>query len=558
MKVNKEAVSDIYDMIIIGAGPAGLTAGIYAARAKFKTLIIEKETIGGSITITNEVVNYPGVLRTSGKNLTEKMREQALRFGADIVREAVVRVDFSDEIKIVNTSEHEYKAFSVIIATGSKPRKVGFPGEEEFAGRGIAYCATCDGEFFTGKDVFVIGAGFAAVEESIFLTKYARKVTIIAREPDFTCAQTIADQAKRHNKIEIKFNSEIVEAKGNGVLQYAKFRNHQTNETWEYHVEKNDIFGIFVFIGYAPASDLFQHQIEIDQSGYIVTDRNRMTNVEGVYAAGDICIKNLRQVVTAVSDGAIAATSSEKYVQELREKYHVVRTDFKEVPTTIDDSDEIDESELNNRNTGAFIDDDIREQLKPIFNKFQSHVKLIAVLKKADSLSEEMDSFLEEVNSLSDKIQISKYYEDVDKELMRFVEITPSILFFNEKDEYMRVQYHAIPGGHEFNSFILALYNIAGPGQDLPQDTRSKLEAINKEYDLKVVMSLSCTMCPEVVMAVQRMAIENGFIQAQIIDVSRFPDIKQKYNIMSVPCLIMNDENVVFGKKTMDEILNLL
>jgi thioredoxin reductase (NADPH) len=309
----------IYDLIVIGGGPAGLSAGIYAGRAQMNVLIIEKSEMGGQIVTTSEVVNYPGIKEISGHNLGEKMREQAAGFGVEFLKSEVTNMDFKNEIKVLETTSGTYKALSVIIATGANPRKLGFPGEAEFTGRGVAYCATCDGEFFTGLDVFVIGAGFAAAEEAIFLTKFARKVTIIAREPEFTCAKSIAEKVLKHPKIEVKFNSQIVEVTGDTKLRKAIFKDNLTNTTWEYKVSENESFGVFVFIGYKPQSDLFKNHVNLDSQGYIITDEDLQTNVKDVYAIGDIRPKKLRQVVTAVADGALAATVLEKVVEEKRE-----------------------------------------------------------------------------------------------------------------------------------------------------------------------------------------------------------------------------------------------
>ena len=248
----------IYDLIIIGGGPTGLTAGIYAGRAKLNVLILEKSSIGGQIYLTNEVANYPGIFETTGSNYAEQLKKQAEAFGVEIISGEVTNMEFSKEIKEIKTSTDTYKGYSVLIATGASPRKLGFPGEEEYTGRGVAYCATCDGEFFTDMDVFVIGAGFAAAEEAIFLTKFARKVTVIAREPEFTCAKSIADKVLANPKIEVKFNTEILEAKGDIQLRSAKFKNNVTNETFEYKANEGESFGIFVFIGYEPQSKLFK------------------------------------------------------------------------------------------------------------------------------------------------------------------------------------------------------------------------------------------------------------------------------------------------------------
>lgn len=211
----------LYDVIIVGGGPAGLSAAIYMARARYRTLVIEKEKFGGQITITSEVVNYPGIPSISGSELTEGMRKQAESFGAEFLLANVEHLQLDDDMKTVTTDHGEKKALGIILATGASPRKIGFPGEQEFQGRGVAYCATCDGEFFTGKDVLVAGGGFAAVEEAIFLTKYARQVLILVRGDSFSCAKSASDELDHYDKIKVLFHTEIKEAGGEGKLQYA-------------------------------------------------------------------------------------------------------------------------------------------------------------------------------------------------------------------------------------------------------------------------------------------------------------------------------------------------
>ena len=220
----------MYDVIIIGGGPAGLAAAVYMARAKYKTLVIEKEKIGGLITITSEVVNYPGVLKTTGKELTEQMRLQAESFGAEFLLAEALESKLDCDIKEVHTDKGTFKSLGVIMAMGAVPRQVGFTGESEYRGRGVAYCATCDGEFFTGLDVFVVGGGFAAAEEAIFLTRYARHVTVLVRGDDFTCAGSIADEAKRHEQITVLYNSAMLEVGGGDVLRYAVYENFKDLE----------------------------------------------------------------------------------------------------------------------------------------------------------------------------------------------------------------------------------------------------------------------------------------------------------------------------------------
>lgn len=200
---------NLYDAVVIGGGPAGLTAALYLARARYRVLVLEKEQFGGQITITDEVVNYPGVARISGRALTENIRRQAEAFGAEFLLTEATALDLTGDIKTVQTARGAFRCFCVLLATGAHPRQVGFQGEEEYKGRGVAYCATCDGEFFTGKDVFVVGGGYAAAEESVFLTKFARHVTILMRAEDFTCAEAVAEPARRHEKITILPQTEL-------------------------------------------------------------------------------------------------------------------------------------------------------------------------------------------------------------------------------------------------------------------------------------------------------------------------------------------------------------
>jgi len=313
---------NFYDAIIVGGGPAGLTAAIYLARAQYRVLVIEKEKFGGQITITDEVVNYPGVEKTSGAALTQTMRSQAESFGAEFLLAQVTELLVDGDIKTVKTDKGEFSCFGILIATGAHPRMIGFPGESEFKGHGVAYCATCDGEFFTDKEVFVVGGGFAAAEESVFLTRYASHVTILVRGNDFTCAPTAAQAAKNHPKITVLTNTEVVEASGKDFLQKLVYKNNKTGEQTVFEPQ-NDTFGIFVFAGYEPETALVKDKVNIDESGYIITDRAQKTNLDGVYAAGDVCQKNLRQVVTAVGDGATAATELEKHAAAMQSKTNI-------------------------------------------------------------------------------------------------------------------------------------------------------------------------------------------------------------------------------------------
>ena len=226
-------MENLYDVIIVGGGPAGLTAALYLARAKYRVLVLEKEQFGGQIAITHEVVNYPGIAKTSGKALTDTIRQQAESFGAEFMIAEATGFDLAGDVKTVHTGKGDYRCFGILLATGAHPRSVGFQGEEEHKGRGVAYCATCDGEFFTGKEIFVVGGGYAAAEESVFLTKFARHVTVLVRKDDFSCAASVADQVKNHEKITVLTNTVMEAVSGENGLTYARYKNTVTGEVTE-------------------------------------------------------------------------------------------------------------------------------------------------------------------------------------------------------------------------------------------------------------------------------------------------------------------------------------
>ena len=529
----------------MGAGPAGLSAAIYMARAKYKVLVLEKDRIGGQITITEEVVNYPGVERTSGKRLTETMRVQADYFGAEFKLAMVREMELEGKIKKIHTDKGVFSSLSVILATGANPRQLGFIGEKEFQGRGVAYCATCDGEFFTGMNIFVVGGGFAAVEEGLFLTKYAKKVTFIVREEDFTCAKTVADKVKDHPQIDIHFQTQVVEIGGDSLPTYAVFRNDETGEEWRYESDEN--FGVFVFAGYVPNTSCYPDNLEIDKMGYLITDVNQKTNLEGVYGAGDVCVKNLRQVVTAVSDGAIAATSLEKYVSDLHEELQIPELRGEEKERERPEKIEVEETKEED---GSFISAEIRAQLKGIFAKFANQVKIRAVLDDS-RLGREIEGFLKELMELEGPLSFETK-EAKGEELVPYMEL------INHRGEETGIVFHAVPGGHEFNSFVVALYNVAGPGQEVEPSLKESIEAVGKKINLKIFVSLSCTMCPETVMSAQRTAALSENIEAHMFDLVHYPQLKEKYKVMSVPCLVVNDEKVYFGKKNLEEMTKII
>lgn len=542
---------NLYDVIIVGGGPAGLSAAIYMARAKYRVLVIEKSSIGGQITITTEVVNYPGIPKIGGRELTEKMHRQAEMFGAEFELAEVLTMELQRDVKILHTTKGEYQTLGVILAVGANPRKLGFKGEREFQGRGVAYCATCDGEFFQGMDVFVIGGGFAAVEEGIFLTKYAKSVTMIVREENFTCARTVSDQIQDFPQIKAIFETEIIEVAGEDSIATAKFRNNRTGEEWSHSREEHGPFGIFVFAGYVPATEWIGSEVEKNNQGYLITDVNRKTNLSGVYGAGDVCVKNLRQVVTAVADGAIAATSLEKVVSELHSKLNIPELATERTRKETSQSENSGEAPMSEDSGEEFMDKEIREQLKTIADRFTQNIRLRAWLDSSP-LSDEMLGFLRELEGVSNKIS----WEQTDARGASH--ILPGIELCREDGSSSGIWFHGVPGGHEFNSFVMAMYNIAGKGQEIGAETKEKLENIQKPVNLKILVSLSCTMCPETVMSAGLAAATSGCVEAEMFDLAHFPELKEKYKVMSVPCLIINDKETVFGKKTIGDITELL
>jgi thioredoxin reductase (NADPH) len=301
-----------YDVIIVGAGPAGLSAAIYSARGGLKTAIFEKAMVGGQINVTDEVENYPGFEEPlSGFDLTEKMHKQAERFGADFIEEEITAIGLEGLCKIVETVENKYRAKSVIICTGAHPRRLNVPGEEQFTGRGVSYCATCDGALYRDKVVAVVGGGDSAIEEGIFLTRFAKKVYVIHRRESLRAQKIIQERAFKNPKMEFLWDTVVQEIRGENKVQELEIYNRKTNQVSHLPVD-----GIFIYVGILPNNELLESRLQLDNAGFAITDENMHTNIPGIYAAGDIRHTVLRQVVTATSDGAIAAWSAEKWIIE--------------------------------------------------------------------------------------------------------------------------------------------------------------------------------------------------------------------------------------------------
>lgn len=583
--------NDLYDVIVIGGGPAGLTAGLYLARARYRVLILEKDDFGGQITITNEVVNYPGVGRTTGRALTQTMRQQAQDFGAEFLSAEAIGLDVHGDVKTVHTSRGDLKAFGILIATGASPRKLGFEGKSEYAGRGVAYCATCDGEFFAGKEVLVVGGGFAAAEESVFLTTYASKVTVLVREQDFTCDAAVAAAAKNNPKIDVRYQVELqgVTA-GQGGLREASILNRATGQTETWKPVDGGTFGVFVFAGYVPATNLVRGVVELDDYGYVVTHGYLETSVPGVYAAGDLRAKNLRQVVTATADGAIAAVELERYAKRMSEKtgltpqrpvscayeQSTTKTDAASLDATAPTPTPAPATKRNAdaaanavRKPGELFSDATRQQLNVVFGRMSRPVTLALELDDTP-LSTELRGFIDALVALSggklkstvddgeyEKDDTGRAVFDVDSVLPA---ARPCVRMVVD-GEPTGLAFHGVPSGHEFNSFVLGLYNVAGPGQPLGDDLIERAKSIASPLSIMILVSLTCTMCPETVLASQRIASLNPAVRAEAYDVAHFPELRDHYGAMSVPCIVINrggEQTVEFGKKSIPQMLDLI
>ena len=583
--------NDLYDVIVIGGGPAGLTAGLYLARARYRVLILEKDDFGGQITITNEVVNYPGVGCTTGRALTQTMRQQAQDFGAEFLSAEAIGLDVHGDVKTVHTSRGDLKAFGILIATGASPRKLGFEGESEYAGRGVAYCATCDGEFFAGKEVLVVGGGFAAAEESVFLTTYASKVTVLVREQDFTCDAAVAAAAKNNPKIDVRYQVELqgVTA-GQGGLREASILNRATGQTETWKPVDGGTFGVFVFAGYVPATNLVRGVVELDDYGYVVTHGYLETSVPGVYAAGDLRAKNLRQVVTATADGAIAAVELERYAKRMSEKtgltpqrpvscayeQSTTKTDAASLDATAPTPTPAPATKRNAdaaanavRKPGELFSDATRQQLNVVFGRMSRPVTLALELDDTP-LSTELRGFIDALVALSggklkstvddgeyEKDDTGRAVFDVDSVLPA---ARPCVRMVVD-GEPTGLAFHGVPSGHEFNSFVLGLYNVAGPGQPLGDDLIERAKSIASPLSIMILVSLTCTMCPETVLASQRIASLNPAVRAEAYDVAHFPELRDHYGAMSVPCIVINrggEQTVEFGKKSIPQMLDLI
>lgn len=539
----------LYDLIIVGAGPAGLSAGLYAGRATLDTLILEGDTVGGQVTTTSVVYNYPAVEKVDGTQLMNKMQKQVADFGVTIKHDQVAKYQLADEVKVlVGKSGQEYHARSVIIATGASPRKVGFPGEDEFRGRGVAYCSTCDGDLFTGLQIFVVGGGYAAAEEADYLSRFGKHVTVLVRSDHFKCPPLMAARALNNPKVSVEYNTEIKKVTGDDYVTAAILVNNKTGKETVYHVDQGDnTFGIFIYVGTQPATKDLQGIIDLDDHGYIKADANGATNVSGVYAAGDVIVKNLRQIITAASDGAVAATSAEQFITAQKQRQGIpIHADVaKKAASTVGQTTNLEKQEEVTPHEGNWLSADIDSQLKPIFERLTKDVTLEVVMNGSD-LAQQLLSFVTEFAGLDDHMSVKQTADDSAQ--------LPTLKLLDADGNDTGLHYMGIPTGHELNSLVLGVYNVAGPGQTIAPEMAERIKQL-PAANIRIGVSLTCHFCPDVVAACQRMASLNPNITATMIDLQHDPELRKDKKIMSVPATMIDDSPVIFGSQSLEQLV---
>lgn len=442
----------LYDLIIVGAGPAGLSAGLYAGRATLDTLILEGDTVGGQVTTTSVVYNYPAVEKVDGTQLMNQMQKQVTDFGVSIQQDQIVDYSLASEVKVLTgQSGHQYHARSVIIATGAKPRKVGFVGEDEFRGRGVAYCSTCDGELFTGLQIFVVGGGYAAAEEADYLSRYGKHVTILVRGDHLKCPPLMAAKTLNNPKVSVKYHTEVKAISGDDYVTTATLVDNQTGEETVFHVDEGDnTFGIFVYVGTQPATKNLHGIIDLDDHGYIKAKDDGATNVDGVFAAGDVIAKTLRQIITAAADGAEAATAAEHYItaQKQAQGIPIEAPTDKAATQTVGQTTDLSQQETVPVHKGNWLTSDIVSQLQPIFNRLDQHVTLEVNTDDSD-LSQQLTGFATELAGLDDHLTVTSKPGSGD--------LLPMLKLIDANGNDTGLHYVGIPTGHELNSIVLGI-----------------------------------------------------------------------------------------------------
>lgn len=588
-------VENLYDAVIIGGGPAGLTAAIYLGRACRRVLVVEKDRLGGQITTTANVVNYPGVLAASGAELANTMAKQAANFGTEFLAAEVTELSMDSDVKTVHTSAGDIACLSVLLATGAAPKKIGFGGENDFEGRGVSYCATCDGALFAGKEVIVIGGGYQAAEEAVFLTKYAKKVTVMMRKGDFSCAASVAKAAWENPKIEVFPNTRVTRITGDTAVRAAVIEDTVTKgrETWRPENE-DEPFGVFVLAGRKPATGLVRGIAQLDDDGCVIVNEKQETTCPGLFAAGDVCPKNLRQVATAVGQAAATATEMEGFIAQARRKTGLAPQEKPTVsPGEIAEMLNAAASTAAVRTEGAansagekpLITPDMAEQAKATLAGMAQSLLLRVSLNDLP-VSENVRRFMDEFAQLDSdgkiKVEYANQPDSSNNQANSSASTTaansentasgaaanskaapdlPEIKICFANSEWSRISFHEVPIEHEFTPFLSALSNIAGPGDTISDEARAAIARIDRPLDVKIAAGLDCPRCYKTIIPAIQATCLNGNLRLNVYDIAHFPALQRKHNIMSAPFTILNDGEVLKpggSISTMDDLLETL
>lgn len=530
----------IYDAAIIGGGPAGLAAAIHLARSRYRVVLFEKDRFGGLIASVPSVVNYPGIISASGEEIADSLRAQASSFGCEFIAAEVSSIDMSGDIKIISSSRGEFKCFSVLLATGAKRSKGDFDGEIAFRGRGVTYCSHCDCEFFTDLDVVVFGRDRFIAGECIFLSRYARKITLVTPLDGSSDGSKEAEELTADPKIEVVAHSRVSRVSGEDFVSEVEIEDLHTGERTILS-SNGDPIGVFVFNGTTPVSELAGDLADIDENGYIITDDRLRTKTPCLFAAGDVRSKDIQQLVTAVADGTIAASEMERCASAVQAATGI-KTEAPKMRSP-------ETARAKHVADGEIIDASMREQLAPLFERMESPV-ILEICEDASDNSVELKRYADELASLTEKISVVEGSSCEDH--------LPCVRILRSDGKWSGLSYHGVPGGHEFTSFVLGIYNASGTGQTIAPETAQRIVALKRPASISMFVTTSCTMCPDLVVAAQKIASMNDDITAEAFDLSLFPDLREKYDVMSVPALLIDGALVGFGRKRVDQLVELL